>query len=509
MGNKQAVSQDAPNAAVKYDQFGNKIGSGSNAPPVRNIRPSAPQLVDGPQRVQSKLRATAPAYLPAQPQPQQSQPQQSQPQQSQSKPIPPPLVKEIIGEMDADTDARLDEIMNNGPPEEKIADEPIGPVRQSDGTKPSFLQRIFGASDVAEFIEHARFEHQHRYRSVLASVNIEDVCRSAADGELSRALRENYNLLMEEDAFTPKYLYSSHPMGDTKLSASEVYVGYKMARFAVGKSLSTQVAVLLTLHIPALSTHVRASTSGDLIQPTAYGMYDATEYCTGRAIVAGIQFLGNIHGCSIAFDTFISGGGKIISNFDPNFLYTLGHELNEPEFGMRGIGCMKGIHFFKDKKSAIKYSNKGFIATEVTTPVISCVVSEMRDVDDPDVTYMMEMFKRQRDQRAAMIAAAPAPSSMEIAGPPGGPSVSGVSGMNSGVMVDMSTMPELKEPVLEYRPEPRRASDVMTYIDHFPALAGASARGGSSAGGSTSMEAMMLNTFGPWFVKHNQMFVTN
>lgn len=235
---------------------------------------------------------------------------------------------------------------------------------------------------------HNLYEHQHRYCQLLMGLNIDDICKRASDNELARAFRENYELMLAEDSFMPKYLYTSNPASDMVLSPSEIYVGYKMARFTFNGRLIPGIAVLLTLYIPSSKTHIRRGNTGELIQPVDYGLNPLMEYCTGRAIVSGVQFIGDYDTVLEVVKQYSEGAGKIISNFDPRFEYKLGYDITEPEFGTRGIGCIKGIHFFTGKQSTLKYSKRGFFAGHVITPVISGVISEGRNVDDPDMVIL-------------------------------------------------------------------------------------------------------------------------
>jgi hypothetical protein len=152
--------------------------------------------------------------------------------------------------------------------------------------------------------------------------------------------------------------------------------------------MNMEVAALLTLHIPCLHTHIRHSGSGIIVNPNAEGLERGTEYCTGQVIVAGVRFMGDYNAVKLVMREFTLGHVRIVSNFDPKFEYRPGFRITEPEFGIhgsRGIGCIKGIHFFKDEESAIKYIGRGFICVPSITPTISCMMIDDIDSENADL----------------------------------------------------------------------------------------------------------------------------
>ena len=271
--------------------------------------------------------------------------------------------------------------------------------------------------EMKQIVKHGEYEHQHRYVHLINGINIEQICKNAPDNDFAKGLRENYAQLLADNAFKLNYLYSSHPATDKSLSPAEIYVGYKVARFMVNGRLSPNVAVLLTLYISSTKTHIVRGATGELVQPSMYGLDSNMEYGTGSAIVAGVQFIGNIQSVTAAYFAYISGEGRIVSNFDPRFEYKLGYEVIEPEMGKKGLGCVKCIHFYSGKNSAIKYTNRGFLGSLIVTPVISGVVSNGREVDDPDIIMSIR-------PSAPPLAILPAQSSAPLSTQPSAPSSS-------------------------------------------------------------------------------------
>jgi hypothetical protein len=59
--------------------------------------------------------------------------------------------------------------------------------------------------------------------------------------------------------------------------------------------------------------------------------------------------------------------------------------VNEPKFGKPGKGCIQGIHFFIDKKAALKYLKLGFMGSGSKHQVYKEAI-DISDVVDHDLT---------------------------------------------------------------------------------------------------------------------------
>jgi hypothetical protein len=146
------------------------------------------------------------------------------------------------------------------------------------------------------------------------------------------------------------------------------------------------VCVLMTLYIQSRSAFIALGATGERVEPE--NLRKGVKYCTQEALVAGAQFLGNIRSVEKCLRAFQCGRGRIVSNFNHNFVYVLGNRIREPNFGQKGAGCVQGIHLWMDKPSCFKYCKTGYIE-DMLTPVISSVQREPRDGDllelpDPD-----------------------------------------------------------------------------------------------------------------------------
>jgi hypothetical protein len=210
-----------------------------------------------------------------------------------------------------------------------------------------------------------------------AAAAISDAIRNLPQ-DLQEAASANFRILITENMFRTMRQYTSSPCIDRRLDPTETYVVYKIACFHTGREIMRDVAVLLTLHIQSSRAYIAEGATGQRIDPK--NMRPDVKYCTSRAIVTGVQFLGNIINVETAYELYTHDQGAIISNFDSSFKYILGHEIHEPQFGQPGIGCVRGIHVFTHKKSALKYVLTGYVES-MLTPILSALQTETRDND--------------------------------------------------------------------------------------------------------------------------------
>ncbi len=206
--------------------------------------------------------------------------------------------------------------------------------------------------------------------------------RQRFDDQMADGMTQNLLLLYLESKIKPGYLYTSHPCSDLCLDPCDVYQVFKAARFIVCGQLRHDVAVLVTLWIRSSQFHIADGQTGAQVKPSEFKA--GQKYITEKCLVAGIQFVGDCSGVQECIRFYNKGRGVVCSNYDPAFLYTLGHEIHEPEYGKPGIGCVKGIHMFKDPESALQYRNTGFIDYHVSS-VISAKFVTPRATDDPDM----------------------------------------------------------------------------------------------------------------------------
>lgn len=151
-----------------------------------------------------------------------------------------------------------------------------------------------------------------------------------------------------------------HFSPDHALNSQEDILAYKVVSFYVGNSVIDRISALLTMIIPGDRATIYNAESGfgtcspKDIQPKI-------KYCTNLARIEGVQFLGDPKQVKQALLAFQVGTGKLISYYKQTrtsvFEYELHRESVEPDAG-RGCGggsCGKGIYFFIDPASVLRY----------------------------------------------------------------------------------------------------------------------------------------------------------
>ena len=186
---------------------------------------------------------------------------------------------------------------------------------------------------------------------------------------------ESYNAWV---LFEPKHTFSSIPLDHYVLDPFDVYTGYKLVSFILDDEVQRDVCVLLTLYIQSRTSYIALGATGERVAPE--NLRKGEKYCTNECIVAGAQFLGNIRSVEKCLRAYQYGRGRMVSNFNHNFVYYLGFRVKEPNCGKPGAGCVEGIHIWMDKPSCLKFSQTGYIE-DMLTPVISSVQREPRDGD--------------------------------------------------------------------------------------------------------------------------------
>ena len=124
-----------------------------------------------------------------------------------------------------------------------------------------------------------------------------------------------------------------------------------------GWYLDLNIVGLLELRISGLD--IRSGVGGQIC--TADNLQEKEKYCVGRAVVTGVQFIGKSATIlTHMVKLFKIGEVKCVSNFDEKFVYTLGEEVVEENFGRPGHGCIQGIHCFLRKEDTAQYILTGF-----------------------------------------------------------------------------------------------------------------------------------------------------
>lgn len=153
-------------------------------------------------------------------------------------------------------------------------------------------------------------------------------------------------------------------------------LGFKYVDFAINKKVKG--GALLWLQIPTRHSAIRESKL-----PTDVRIPDLatkTKYRVGRAFVKGVQFLGNIKQVAEAAAAYQDNAGSLQSNYDANFKYEVGEWAAEPGFGQDepAENCGRGIHFFTDMQSAVKYGTQYGAVPGHGAPIITRVLRDKR-----------------------------------------------------------------------------------------------------------------------------------
>lgn len=194
------------------------------------------------------------------------------------------------------------------------------------------------------------------------------------DGVDMAILNENWQKIFSKAHFIYDHTtHYSHPIIDMKLDPSTTIVGYKTACCKVFGQTNYYVVVLLTLHMKSSSYF---STSENYSLKEYDKLQNGNKYCTNKCVVESVQFLGPSNQTLKCYNGFIAGRCQIISNFSDMFQYELGHEITETQFGYEGSGCIQGIHFFLDRKTALKWSNRT-ISTDAPMTITNKVYGHM------------------------------------------------------------------------------------------------------------------------------------
>lgn len=163
--------------------------------------------------------------------------------------------------------------------------------------------------------------------------------------------------------------------GAHRLSSASDIVGYKIASFGVNTStgpvIMSSLHVLLVLQIPADRALIYHTVGGSGIVPPR-DLKDGEKYCTNVVRVIAVQFVGVPDLVRRALLLWHANYGFCASRHDNGRTkYELWRETYEPRAG-EGCDhqCGKGLYFFTDEASAIRYWSQ-LDYTEENHPPIS------------------------------------------------------------------------------------------------------------------------------------------
>jgi hypothetical protein len=154
---------------------------------------------------------------------------------------------------------------------------------------------------------------------------------------------------------------------------------YKIARIKYQNELSLNTFALVKLLIP--KHHLVKNPMGEDVKLSELKTGD--KYCAREVCVFGYKICGNPN--DISYIEKYKDRIEVVSNFDQDFTYPPGKKIIEPEFGSIGKGCIKGIHFFPDEKSALKYSASGFT---VGNSVVQISKTHYEQIGETDYEFL-------------------------------------------------------------------------------------------------------------------------
>lgn len=173
----------------------------------------------------------------------------------------------------------------------------------------------------------------------------------------------------------------------TVLNSHQDIIGYKFIRVAkINDSVRvlTDVGAILTLQIPALRNNLYYSKIDLRWNPNRDGYLENTKYAAQKVIVLGVQFFGyDIKSLAEVVQDYHNNKCILVSDFDPQFQYVVGMIHEDVKAGFTGhdkCDCCIGLHFFKDKPSAVSYSH-GMINPKVlhTQPLFTKRLDDVKE----------------------------------------------------------------------------------------------------------------------------------
>lgn len=197
--------------------------------------------------------------------------------------------------------------------------------------------------------------------------------------EISNGIDESNKLLEYYKKFEQqRRKYKQEPLVKVPEKMLEPSItGWKIVRILANNQLDMDTIALLELKIYG-TIH---TPTGSVIRPA--NLQTGDKYCTNECVVSAVQFVGTFsENIKKLLENFTNNNDiKLVSNFDPNFEYKLGHIIREKESSKPGIGCTQGMHFFIDKKSCFQYLEGGFAGIPMCWPTITGPI-ESTDIDE-------------------------------------------------------------------------------------------------------------------------------
>lgn len=253
--------------------------------------------------------------------------------------------------------------------------------------------------------------------------------RKNDDPEESKAILQNIGSLLFEQNFKPTVQARL-----LRSVAAPRFIGYKLVAIMQDRPELDWTMITMGEPMPAdhpkeLYMHCIALIQLSITGAIVYGdngqavkadeLKEGSKLCTQSAIVNSVQFLGPIQYASQMLDKMNRDKLELVSQFNQHFKYRIGYEVQEPAFGLAGIGCIQGIHFFATKNDAIRYLSIGFSGINLFSPCITEPHSSPQDERSQAEINMVnlrqsERLKIQKRRDAAMDAEMDAETTMRV-----------------------------------------------------------------------------------------------
>jgi hypothetical protein len=248
----------------------------------------------------------------------------------------------------------------------------------------------------SEYYNVSGYRWANRYLKEIITVESESKHNENEneDKDLKLGISANLKQLIKDQQFNPSYKpIFIWNVGIERIEAKNEVTAYKLVRildysklkylgdldfdYYQGELVMNTVA-LLEMKIDITKTTIK---DGELKSEVllASELKPNKKYVTGRVNITGVQFIGGPKQTSRMLQKLKDNTIDFTSNFDIHFRYRIGAVIEELSFGKTGIGCVQGIHFFIDKREAIKYLKTGFTGVELLTPVISPINLENKE----------------------------------------------------------------------------------------------------------------------------------
>lgn len=231
------------------------------------------------------------------------------------------------------------------------------------------------------------------------------------DQEVVRAIRANIKQIYDDQKFSRAYparlfeIENIEPRNEITMYKLVRILDYSKTSHLSYYDFKNHDNFNLIMHTVAL-IELKVDVTRSRIKDGEFGgnvlaadqLVPTKKYVVERANVTGVQFIGPAPHLTSLTTRLRDGELKLVSNFDIHFIYKLGTAIEDPSFGMLGIGCVQGIHAFISKREAIKYLQTGFGGIDLFSPTITPL-----DLEGPDPGIEEEQLRAVMINRAKRV----------------------------------------------------------------------------------------------------------